>query len=135
MYCRVLLCCMALFYHSSPKQCPWTDTESSPKYYSRQRLCRIYNCIGVLWTGDPLESRRDKLSLSFTKKCIVIISLLQFTHMNTNYATRSSIMSMSIMPGPKKCRKSALPYIQRLLNQYFICIIIVNDDHYLILSQ
>ena len=35
----------------------------------------------------------------------------------------------------KKYRKSALPYIQRLLNQYFICIIIVNDDHYLILSQ
>ena len=60
---RLLLCCRALFSHSSPKQCPWTDTESLPKNYSRQRLCWIYKCIGVLRTEDPGVKKGLAISL------------------------------------------------------------------------
>ena len=45
------------------KQFPWTDTESLPKNYFRQRLCWIYKGIGVLWTGDPEIKKGQAISL------------------------------------------------------------------------
>ena len=52
--------------------------------YFGQRLCRINKCMGLESCElETLESRRNK----------------PFTQINTNYATRSSIMS--IIPGQK----------------------------------
>ena len=64
--------------------------------YFGQRLCRINKCMGLESCElETLESRRDK----------------PFTQINTNYATRSSIMS--IIPGQKNIDN--LPFLAELI--------------------
>ena len=119
MYCRVLLCCMAVFSHSSPKQCPLTDTESLPKKYLGKDYVGYISALESCEL-ETLESRRDKLSLSFAKKWIksskhhhlfpaaVHPHEHQLRHQkqyNVNHART------------EKYRKSAISYIPRLISQ------------------
>ena len=99
MYCRVsrvLLCCMALFSHSSPKNVLERIQRNGLKII----LGKDY--VGYISALESCELQKGQAIPLFCKEMnenIVISSLLQFTHMNINYATRNSIML--IMSGQK----------------------------------
>ena len=120
MYCRVLLCCTALFSHSSPKN-------------ALERIQRV--CLKIILGKDYVEyiialesceletlvSRRDKFSLFFAKKCIKSSKHHHLfpaaVHPHEQQLRHQEQYHVINHARTEKYRKSGIPHIQRLLNR------------------
>ena len=100
-----------------------TDLESVQKYiedYTSGRLSRLFLSIGSNWAGLPVLKKRKTLSVIY-KKClkspnIQVKNIFPLNKAQSTIDTRKPEKYHVNMARTNRYKKSAVPYMQRLLN-------------------
>ena len=124
LYIRSLTEQSSVVWHSSITKGEQKDIERIQKIALRIILGQDYSSYAdsLKITGlDTLKARRTKLCLNFAKKCVKNDSISWMFPPNlSNVETRNQEKYQVTKAKTERLLKSAIPYMQRLLNAHFI---------------